>query len=364
MRGGKARRWLVAAFGCACTAGVLVACTFTQSLDYLQKGGALIDVVSEDLAVDGGGDAGARMPSVLVPNQTKPEYLAQDAKSLYWIAGGSVMSVPKSGGTPKALGAVPPNASALVAEPDPAGAVFVVVGTSVVRVPKDGTDGGVVFTPAAADPPTSTIAASASSLYVLQYDESLAVEGSRILRMAKDGGGATDIAPDSGPSTLDLDSKSVFWVGSDPDKPGMVEQLESAAPGTVTAVYAFSVNDDQPTTSSDIAVDDGFLYWLATDATSGAAKIVSRRRDPAASVVTVVRGGADDTFSYLRLDATHVYFIETRTSSLLRVPKSGGDVERLLVGLAAPSGLVVDDTAIYVTVEATGSTGQVLALTK
>lgn len=356
------RRLLAASAGFVGATGVLLACTLTQSLDYLQKGAG--DGATEAAPGDAGGEAATRVPTVLVPNQTKPGFLAQDGAALYWIAGGMVWSVPKAGGSAKALGAVAPSASLLVTEPDPAGAVFVVNGNAVHRLPKDGSGGAVVFTGDSGEPPTGTIAASASSLYVLQYDSTLAIEGSRILRMAKDGGGATDIAPDSGPLTLNLDTKSVFWLGSSPDKVAIVEQLETAAPGTTTAVYTLSANDDLPALSTDIAIDDAFLYWTAIDTTSGAVEIVARKREAAASTVAIYRGAPEDTLANVTVDATHVYFIETRSSSLLRVPKIGGDVERLLVGLKAPSGLAVDATSIYLTVEATGSTGQVLVLTK
>jgi hypothetical protein len=357
-------RLLVAASGAALMTGVLVACTLTQSLDYLQKGPGPADATADARGVEAATEAGLRMPAVLVPNQIRPGFLAQDGAALYWIAGGMVMSVPKAGGTPKPLGAVPPSARALVAEPDPAGALFVVVGDTVLRIPKDGTDAGVVFAVGAGEPPADTIAASASSLYVLQYDQSLVIEGSRILRMAKDGGGVIDIAPDSGPSTLNVDPRSVFWLGSDPDRPTLVEQLESAPPGTTTAVYSFGPNDDLPALSADIAIDDASFYWTTSAATSGAAEIVARKREAVASVIAVYRGAPEDTFANIAIDATHVYFIETRTSSLLRVAKTGGPAETLLAGLEAPSGLVVDASAIYLTVEATGSTGKVLVLAK
>ena len=359
------RRSLSAVSGVLFAAAAAVACTLTQSLDYLQKGDGLTDGGAVEASVpEGGSEAGGRAATVLVPNQTKPGFLAQDATTLYWIAGGTVMSVAKSGGTPKALGPVPPSATALVAEPDPAGAVFVVNGGTVLRVPKDGSDSGVAFTTAPADPPTDTIAASASALYVLQYDPSGLVEGSRILRVAKSGGTAVDIAPDAGPVTLSLDSKSVFWLGTNVDKPAIFEQAEKSAAGTTTAVYALSANDDAPTLSADIAIDDTSLYWVTSNATSGTAEIVGRKRQAVASAVAIYRGAADDVFANLSIDATHAYFLEKKRSSLLRVPKNGGDVETLLVGLKAPSGLVVDGTAAYLTVEATGNTGQVLVLTK
>ena len=287
------------------------------------------------------------MPTVIVPNQTKPGYLAQDAAALYWIAGGMVMSVPKSGGMPKALGAVPPSASALVAEPDPAGAVFVVVGQHVLRLPKDGSGGGIVFSGAAAEPPADTIAASASSLYVLQYDQTLAIEG--VAHPAHGQGRGRRDRHRARQRTGDVEPRPEERVLARlrcRTSPRSSSRPRTRRPGRTTAVYTLGINDDLPTLSTDIAIDDGFFYWSTTDATSGAAEIVARKREAAAAVVAIYRGSADDTFAFLTLDTTHVYFIETRTSSLLRVAKSGGDVETLLVGLKAPSGLVVDATAI------------------
>jgi hypothetical protein len=182
--------------------------------------------------------------------------------------------------------------------------------------------------------------------------------------MAKDGGASVDVAPDSGPTTLNLDAKSVFWLSAGVDQTAFYEQAQGAAAGSFTATYPFGPNDDLPVASREIAVDESSFYWTSSDASTGAGTIVSRKRDPSGSVVTIYRGGADDTFSYPAVDATHVYAIDSRASSLLRVPKNGGDAETLLTGLAAPSGVVVDATSVYVTVEATGNTGRVLAVTK
>lgn len=359
------RRWFAAALGAASCAGVLLACTFTQSLGYLQAGSGPPDVISETSTADVPDGATVRTPEVLVPGQTKPERLAQDANTLYWSAAGAIFSVPKSGGTPKKLGVVPPTSTFLAVDPDPSGSVFVIAGTDVIRIPKDGSDAGVVFKGAGGAPPPDTLAANESSLYVLQYDQSALIDGPRIVRMAKDGTGAVDIAPDSGPMTVSIDPKSVFWLDNNVDKPAFVEQAKAATPGSTTATYTLASDDPLPLLSTDIAVDDGAFFWVTSDATSQTALVVSRKREPVASVIPVYRGAADDTFANLTLDATHFYFFVTRApAALLRVPKIGGAAEKLLEGLEAPSGLVVDATNIYLTVEGTGSTGKVLKLAK
>ncbi|MDB4935274.1 MAG: putative serine/threonine-protein kinase pknH [Labilithrix sp.] len=351
------------ALGVVAAAAVLVACTITQSLDYLQKGDGAADALSESPNAGDGGDGGTRVPTVLVPDQTKPGFLAQDATALYWIAAGTVFSVPKSGGMAKALAAVPPNVTSLAADPNPDGAVFVAIGTDVTRIPKDGSDAGVVFK-GTGGLPADTVAANDVSLYVLQYDPNGIDVGSRILRMTKTGTGSLDIAPDAGPSTLSLDPNDVLWLNSDIDKPAFVEQPKAAAPGTMTKVYDLAADDNLPLASADIAVDDGFVFWIADDATSGAATIYARKRDAAGTTIAIYRGPPEDTFAHLVVDDVFAYVIDTRTSALLRVPKTGGDAETVLAGLNAPSGLVVDASAIYLTVEATASNGQVLKLAK
>jgi hypothetical protein len=354
------RAALAAMLGTATTAAVLFACTFTQSLEYLQKGGGA-DVVSDD--PNDVGDGGVRTPTVLVANQTKPGFLAQDATALYWLGGGTVFSVPKAGGMPKKLGSVAGPITSLVADPNPDGAVFVAIGKDVARFPKDGSDGGVVFAGAAADPLADTVAANETSLYVLQYDQN-GEETHRILRMTKDGAGQVDIAPDSGPATLTLDSTSVFWLTIGIDNPSFVEQPKAAAPGAGTTVYKLAADDDLPLSSSQVAVDQGAIYWIAEDFVSGGVTIFSRKRAPSAPTVALFRGTADDAFTNIAVDDAYAYVLDTKKSTLLRVPKTGGPAETVVAGLNAPSGLVIDATAIYITVEAIGDTGQVLTVAK
>lgn len=364
-------RTLRLGLGAAAAAGILFACTLTQSLDYLQKGdgGTTVPVVDGDGPnVEAGSEAGGRTALWKVSGQTNPGSLALDANSVYWIADGKVLSVPKaSGGAPKVLGAVPSNASALAADTDPAGFVFVAIGSSVVRLAKDGTTGDAgttVFAPGATATNADSIAADDTSLFVLQYDSTGTGMDARILRMAKDGGAPSDISGDGGATTMTLDPSSVFWLGADPDKSQFVQHAKAAPAGTDTAVFPLAPNDDLPMLSSEIAVDATNLYWLTTNAASTKAVIVSRKRQPSASVVTIYLGTPDDTLQHIGIDDTYVYALDAHGARLLRVPKAGGQHEDLLTGLQQPTSLAVDDSGIYVSSAALGNNGEVIKIAR
>jgi hypothetical protein len=341
-----------------------VACTFVQSLDYLQNGGPP--------STDGGVDQetsvlpdGGVAPVVLVPNQTKPGLLAQDSTALYWEAAGAIMTAPKAGGRARQLGFVS-DALMLAVDDDPAGAVYVAAGRDVIRLLKTGGDAGTVFAGDAASALTvDTVAADQASLFVLQVD-TMALEPSLLSRMGKDGGAPVVLDPDSGPATMNIDSKVVLWFDpNDNNVNGAFHELpKTAAPGTASTALLLTKGDDTPATSDDIVLDDTSLYWLTVEATTGTPTIVSRKREKTGTAIVLYRGAATETFSSIAADATNLYVIETSTSSILRVPKQGGKADKLLVGLQAPSSLVVDATSLYFTVEATGMQGAVMTLAK
>jgi hypothetical protein len=352
-------------------AAVLVACTLTQSLDYLQKGdggGAPLvteagDAPNGEAGVDGGG----RVPVWQVPGQTKPDLLALDVQSLYWVADGKVFSVPKAtGGTPKLVGTVPPATSSLTVDADPAGFVFAAVGTDVLRFPKDGSGGaGVkVFAPGAGATIADAIGADDSSLFVLQYDSAGTGVDARILRMAKDGGAPSDISGDGGATTMTLDPASVLWLSADPGKSAFVQHTKTAPADSDSAIFTLGPNDNLPTLSTEIAVDDTNLYWFTIDAASTKALIVSRKRQAAASAVTIYLGTPDDALGKIAVDTAFVYALDTHASALLRVPKGGGERENLLTGLKQPTSLVVDDSGIYLSDAVSGMNGTILKVAK
>ena len=356
----------------AAAAAVLVACTLTQSLDYLQKGdggGAPVaieagDAPSGEAGVDGGN---GRVPIWQVPGQTKPDLLALDAQSLYWVADGKILSVPKAtGGTPKLLGTVPPSTSALTSDADPGGSVFAAVGTDVLRFPKDGSGGaGVkVFAPGPGATIADSIGADDASLFVLQYDSTGTGVDARILRMAKDGGAPSDISGDGGATTMTLDPASVLWLSADPGRSAFIQHQKTAPADTDSAIFTLGPNDNLPTLSTEIAIDDANLYWITVDAASTKALIVSRKRAAAASAVTIYLGTPDDTLGKIAVDTAFVYALDTHASALLRVPKAGGDRENLLTGLKQPTSLVVDDSGIYLADAFSGVNGVILKLAR
>jgi hypothetical protein len=350
-----ARRWASAALLATLTAVSALACSFVQSLDYLQDG--------DPIAGDGGPEGGSetKVPIAIAPSQTAPGLLAQDATALYWLSQGVVMTLPKAGGTARALGTVA-GALRLAVDPDPGGAVYLAVGTDVFRLPKDGSPGATIFKPPVGSPLADTLLADDSALFVLQYDEN--VGDSQIVRMARDGGLPAVLVPDSGsaPSTLNADPRTLVWLDTDITNGAFLEHDKSAN-GPVSKTLALGANDDTPLSSANIAVDDTTIYW-ATDGSVGPAAVLARKRDLAGSVLKLFVG-TDEKFGPIAIDTQSVYATLPTAGAILRVSKQGGDGKRIVTGLVGPSSIVVDDTTIYFTVEGDGiGRGAVMKLAK
>ncbi len=341
----------------ALAAGMLMACSFVQSLDYLQDGAP----TGAESGADGSSGGAGVVPITVADKQTAPRLLAQDQGALYWLSDGVVMTIAKSGGAARALGTVV-GALSLAVEPDPNGGVYLTVGTDVVRVPKDGSDGGTVFRAAGGAPLADTVVADESGLFVLQYDEN--ADESRILRMDRDGAAPTALVPDSGslPATLNADETTLVWVDTNLTNSSFVEH-DKTANGPPTRTIDLGATDDAPESSINVAFDGTTIFW-ATDGLSGSPGILSRKRDTAGTVLKLFIG-TDETFGAVAIDAKNVYAIETNAGAVLRVSKQGGDGKRIVTGLVVPSGLVVDDTNIYFTVEGDGvGRGAVLKIAK
>ncbi len=350
-----ARRWAPAMLLATLIAATALACSFVQSLDYLQNGDA------RDGGSEAASDAGLATPVAIAPDQTAPGMLAQDATALYWLSQGAVMTLLKAGGTARALGTVA-GALRLAVDPDPGGAVYLGVGADVFRLPKDGSSGATVFKALAGSPLADTLLADESALFVLQYDEKGG--SSQIVRMARDGGAPAVLVPDSGsaPSTLNADPSTIVWLDTDITNGAFLEHDKSPA-GPVSKTLALGAFDDPPLSSTNIALDDTAIYW-ATDGSLGKPGILSRKRDLAGAVLKLFVG-TDETFGPVAVDAQNVYAIEVNAGAILRVSKRGGNGQRIATGLVGPSGLVVDETSIYFTVEGDGvGRGAVMKIVK
>lgn len=353
---------LALAVSCASAAAVLAACTLTQSLEYLQQGGGEGGIVDPDSSSggDGGREGGGPRPGeVIVPNLSKPDFLAQDATSLYWAAAGTVQSVPKAGGTPRTLGTAA-GVTSLAVDPAADGFVFVAAGREVVRFPKSGADAGVVFSAPATTAAVDTVLADDKALFVLQADQ--LGEASLVRKMGKDGTGQVDLAGDAGlASLMTQDESTLFWMDSTITPSTFYELAKSAAPGTQPNPLAFLVDDDYPLSSREVAADGTNLYWTVENA-GNVPLIVSRKRQKSADAIVLYRGTGDGAFGGIALDATFVYALDLKAGSVVRVAKSGTTpgAEVVLDGLSGPRSIVVDATNIYVTIEATGALGAVV----
>ena len=338
----RQRHWL--GLGALAT-GMLMACSFVQSLDYLQDG----DPAGGEGGTESGG--GGATPIPVASNQTAPRSLAQDQGSLYWLSDGVVMTIAKTANAmPRAIGTVM-GAAHLAVDSDPAGAVYLAVGTDVFRLPKDGSAGATIFKAPVGSPLADTLVADEAALFVLQYDDN--VEESRILRMERDGAAPTALVPDSGalPATLNADPSTLIWVDTNLTNSGFVEH-DKTANGPPSKIIELGAADDAPASSVNVAFDGTTIFW-ATDGLSGGAGIFSRKRETAGTVLKLFVG-TNETFGPVAIDAQNVYAILTNAGAILRVSKQGGDGKRIVTGLVVPSGLVVDDTNIYFTVEGDG----------
>lgn len=351
---------LAVAVSCASAVAVLAACTLTQSLEYLQQGdGGSVDPDSSS-GGEGGREGGAPRPGeVIVPNLTKPDFLAQDATSLYWVAAGTVQSVPKVGGTPRTHGTAA-GVTSLAVDPAEDGFVFVAAGREVVRFPKTGVARGVVFSAPTMTAPVNTVLADDKALFVLQYDD--LGEASLVRKMAKDGTGQVDLAGDAGfASLMTQDQTTLFWMDSTISPTTFYELAKTASPGTQPSPLTFLLDDEYPVSSHEVAADGTNLYWTVENA-NNVPLIMTRKRQKSSPAIVLYRGAGDGAFGGIALDDTFVYALDLKAGAVLRVAKSGTSpaADVVLDGLSGPRSLVVDGTNVYVTIEATGALGAVV----
>ncbi|MDB4941628.1 MAG: hypothetical protein JWP97_1162 [Labilithrix sp.] len=347
------RRILAAVAGVAGLAGsgVLVACSLVQSLDYLQEGG-------EAGIAPGGGPP-------LVTGQDAPALLAQDDSALYWLSGSNVNTVPKAGGAVRTV-ATFAGVAALAVDPSAGGSVYVATSADVQLAPKTGGAPAKLF-----DLPAATFAVDTTALFVdatnvwVFQGDGAGADG-RILRADHAGAGLVSYVgnseqEDAGaggvPVAMTLDDTSVLWFDSNADPSLVHVTAKSSFPaGPITSLSLSTA--DTPTYSSEILARGGIVYW------SGFSNVFSRGRQPADAPIVLYRGGDSPTaFGGIAGDDANLYRLES--DRVVRFPVTGGTGVTVAGGLDAPSGVVVDDAGVYVTVQGEAAAGgSILKLAK
>lgn len=347
-----------------------VACTLSQSLDYLTKGSDGAETGAPDgAATDAPANVdGEALPPIreLATNQRAPRRLVQDANNLYWANDdGAIMTLPKAGGTPReiAKSAVAGGIDLLAVDADPAGHVYVRAGTVVelFRVPKAG---GALAKIAGGDPPIEGVLVDDRNLYLGRPDE-FEIDGGVLLRAQKDGTNPVTLVTAVNPYAMALHEGVIVFNNTPVDENADYEMraiAKDAVPGSPTQLYASSTAGGPLADSLEgIAVDKDAIYYVE----GGVVYRLPRLQSTAPE--KLAQGQDIENETRIAIDDLHVYVAEERTSSTLqRVVKTGGAAPTTIaVDLARPTSVVVDATAVYFTVLGPGTdTGKVLSIAK
>jgi hypothetical protein len=161
-----------------------------------------------------------------------------------------------------------------------------------------------------------------------------------IKQVPKDGGTVVTLAPGYDSTKLAVDDSYVYWtewtlVGDDairrvPKVGGAVQTIVSG--GTLADPWG-------------IAVDDSYVYWTEQD--SGKARRVAKT---GGTILDLVPTQTDYEAGSIAVNDTHVYWTDTTSAEdgrLRRVPKAGGDVDDLALGLFGPKGVNLSASHVY-----------------
>jgi hypothetical protein len=304
--------------------------------------------------------AGVCQAWTLVDGQPASSAIAIDATSIYWSSesAGQVVKAGKDGSAVTVLSFIS-GSSPFTLAIDDTNVYWSEDSTDapVRRCPKTGCSGvGIAVTPATLDN-TGALAVDGTNVYVAEY-----VVGA-VGRAAKGGGGAlTFVATSLGDAYgLAADDASVFFsttsiIGAVSDTvPGAATDTDDAGPyttllGTVSNALGL------------ILASDGNLYWAENNDVGGAVKWIPKGGASLANIVS-----ANETRPLgVAVDDANVYWTAQGANSatdpdsfvyvngyVARCPKAGCPASgpaMIATGLHNPSGIVVDDTAIYFTI--------------
>lgn len=324
--------------------GVLVACGARTGLGVGTQDAAPPADASPDASPDAAEDAGpdtapdVEPPPVVCPpaptpvllaSGIKPTYdwqLAVDATSVYMADDQQITRFPKCGPGPKqTLTGVEPNSGRVLVD---AGTVYfldIVLGGSVRSVP---TSGGIVTTLATAPKalqPEDLIKVGDTLFYLL-----VAGPGSGVSSVPAGGGASVFVGPANGVAVA-VDVDSVYFIAN---TGGSKWALQSRPRAGGAATYLADSSN-----VGAIAVDDTTVYFTGWAGQPGSVSSVPKKGGP----VTVL--STNDSFPvYVLLDPPYLYWVD-EGQAVKRVLEKGGTPEVLASGNVAGIGL--DATSLY-----------------
>jgi hypothetical protein len=257
--------------------------------------------------------------TVLAEHRDEPHGIALDNDAVYWTDRftGSVLRIPKSGGSPQTL----------------------FFGSQFGA--NDKADG---------------ITVQGDYVYWANPDSSV------VARVAKTGGASINLATNqAGVDFIVSDAANLYWTNAAGYSKGNAGSVMSLPlPGGTPIVLATATNP------RSLALDGNYVYWV--DGGTFTSSLVSNKdgalmRVPiAGGTPEVVASGLTDPYG-IAVDATNVYFTGPQSGVVGKVPLGGGPPVVVASGQNGPQGLAVDAKYVYWTVvlDATGNGGVMMA---
>jgi len=265
----------------------------------------------------------------LASGQTGPSGIALDDTSVYWTnctSPGSVMKVPKSGGTATRLdsGELGPIGYPAAIGVSAGTVYFIEIGLSHLWTVSTGGGANTIIARGA---DSNTLALDATNVYWLKS------ASGDVLRMPVSGTTPTPITSgQSNPWGIAVDATSVYWTNfNNATGTVMKAPIGGGAPTTLATAQ------DGP---HGITVDSTSVYW--TNQTGG----MVMKAPIGGGSPTILVSGNYSPYAVV-VDSTSVYWTEPHLGAVMKVPIEGGPPTTLITGQADAYGIGIDNTSVY-----------------